>query len=217
MAAAAEPFEFESDGLRLAGERFPEGGRGTVLLRQGGQTRHPWARTGLRLSQRGWTAIALDARGHGDSQWAPDGDYSLQAFVNDLLTFIATLGEPPVLVGASLGRTTSLVTAGEHPGPARGLVLVDIVAKLEETGTDRIREFMTARPEGFASLEEVAEAIEAYNPVRRRRRNLDGLRKNVRLGDDGRWRWHWTRRSWRSATSPSGAPTPTACRPPRPP
>jgi len=188
----AEPFEFESDGLRLAGERFPAGDRGIVLLLHGGgQTRHSWSRTGLRLSQRGWTAIALDARGHGDSQWAPDRDYSLQAFVNDLLTFIATLGEPPVLVGASLGGTTSLVAAGEHRGLARGLVLVDIVAKLEQAGTDRIRGFMTAHPEGFASLDEVAEAIEAYNPVRKRRRNLDGLKKNVRLGDDGRWRWHW--------------------------
>jgi len=40
-------------------------------------------------------------------------------------------------------------------------------------------------------LEDVAAAIEAYNPVRRRSRNLDGLRKNVRLRDDGRWYWHW--------------------------
>jgi non-heme chloroperoxidase len=191
-AAVAEPFEFESDGLRLAGERFPAGGRGTVLLLHGGgQTRHSWARTGLRLSQRGWTAIALDARGHGDSQWAPDRDYSLEAYVTDLITFIATLGEPPVLVGASLGGTTSLVAAGEHPGLARGLVLVDIVAKVEEAGTNRIREFMTAQPGGFAALEEVVAAIEAYNPVRRRSRNLEGLKKNVRLGDDGRWRWHW--------------------------
>jgi pimeloyl-ACP methyl ester carboxylesterase len=192
LVPTPDPLEFESDGLRLAGERFPPGERGTVLLLHGGgQTRHSWARTGLRLSHHGWTAIALDARGHGDSQWAPDRDYSLEAFVNDLLTFIATLGEPPVLVGASLGGTTSLVAAGEHPGLARGLVLVDIVAKLEQTGTDRIREFMTARPDGFASLEEVAEAIAAYNPVRRRTRNLEGLKKNVRLGDDGRWRWHW--------------------------
>lgn len=192
MVAATEPFEFESDGLRLVGERFPSGDRGLVLLLHGGgQTRHSWARTGSRLSQHGWTAIALDARGHGDSQWAPDGDYALEAFVNDLLTFIATLEEAPVLVGASLGGTTSLVAAGEHPGLARGLVLVDIVAKLEQAGTDRIRGFMTAQPEGFASLEDVAAAIEAYNPVRKRSRNLDGLRKNVRLGDDGRWRWHW--------------------------
>jgi non-heme chloroperoxidase len=50
---------------------------------------------------------------------------------------------------------------------------------------------MTARPDGFGSLDEVADAIAAYNPVRARPRNLDGLRKNVRLGADGRWRWHW--------------------------
>jgi pimeloyl-ACP methyl ester carboxylesterase len=50
---------------------------------------------------------------------------------------------------------------------------------------------MTAAPEGFASLEEVADAIAAYNPLRRRPRNLDGLRKNVRQHSDGRWYWHW--------------------------
>ena len=50
---------------------------------------------------------------------------------------------------------------------------------------------MTARSGGFSSLEEVADAIAAYNPLRPRPRNLDGLRKNVRQHADGRWYWHW--------------------------
>jgi pimeloyl-ACP methyl ester carboxylesterase len=192
MSSVSLPLEFQRDGVLLAGERYDGGERGTVLLLHGGgQTRHSWARTGQRLAGLGWTAIALDARGHGDSQWDPREDYSLDAFVNDLLAFIGGLDESPVLVGASLGGTTSLVAAGEHPGLARGVVLVDIVVKPDRAGTDRILAFMSARPEGFASLEEVAEAIEAYNPVRKRRRNLEGLKKNVRLGEDGRWHWHW--------------------------
>jgi pimeloyl-ACP methyl ester carboxylesterase len=135
--------------------------------------------------------VAIDARGHGDSDWHPDQDYGLEGFVGDLVTYLETLDRPPVLVGASLGGITALVAAGEHPGLARGLVLVDVVVQVRPAGVDRIRDFMSARPEGFASLEEVADAIAAYNPLRPRPKRLDGLRKNVRLGEDGRWHWHW--------------------------
>ena len=61
----------------------------------------------------------------------------------------------------------------------------------EPAGVARITNFMRAHQDGFASLEDVADAIAAYNPVRNRPPNFDGLRKNVRLHDDGRWYWHW--------------------------
>jgi pimeloyl-ACP methyl ester carboxylesterase len=162
-----------------------------VLLHGGGQTRHSWDRTAARLATIGSTAVTLDARGHGDSDWHPDQHYLIDGFVADLLTFVATLDRPPVLIGASLGGITALMAAGEHPGIARGLVLVDVVVSVERAGVARIKDFLTAHHDGFASLEDVAAAIEAYNPVRRRARNLDGLRKNVRLREDGRWYWHW--------------------------
>jgi pimeloyl-ACP methyl ester carboxylesterase len=188
-----EVLHFESDGITLTGERWDAGGDGAavVLLHGGGQTRHSWKRTAQRLAQGGRTAIALDARGHGDSAWHPTQDYSSDGFIGDLVRFVSTLERPPVLVGASLGGITALAATGENPGLAAALVLVDIVVTLEPQGVARIREFMTARPEGFASLEEVADAIAAYNPHRPRPTNLDGLRKNVRLHDDGRWYWHW--------------------------
>jgi non-heme chloroperoxidase len=193
MTATAESFSFDGAGVRLAGERWQgnAGGGIVVLLHGGGQTRYSWRRTAQALAASGRTAVALDARGHGDSDWHPDQDYSLDAFASDLLAFVATLEAPPVLVGASLGGMTALTAVGEHPGLARGLVLVDVVVQVERKGVDRIRDFMSARPDGFASLEEAADAIAAYNPLRPRPRNLDGLRKNLRLGDDGRWRWHW--------------------------
>jgi non-heme chloroperoxidase len=181
-------------GVQLVGERWGEqsGSRPIiVLLHGGGQTRHSWSSTARRLAEHGRTAIALDARGHGDSEWDPQEDYSLDAFVRDLLAFTKTLPRPPVFVGASLGGITALAAVGENPGIAHGLVLVDVVVQVEPAGVDRIRDFMTARPDGFSSLEEVADAVAAYNPLRPRPRNLDGLRKNVRLGADGRWRWHW--------------------------
>jgi len=193
MAAAREAFEFASDGLRLIGDRWvPQGSRGiVVLLHGGGQTRHSWGATAERLAGSGWTAITYDARGHGDSDWDPAGDYTLDAFVSDLRVLVATLDARPVLIGASLGGMTSLVAEGEHNQLAAALVLVDIVVDIDREGSARIRDFLTAHRDGFATLEEVADAIAAYNPVRRRPRNLEGLRKNVRLHDDGRWYWHW--------------------------
>jgi pimeloyl-ACP methyl ester carboxylesterase len=189
----AERLTFRSAGITLVAERRPgpAGRPPLVFLHGGGQTRHSWDRTAVRMSEVGWETFQLDARGHGDSDWDPDGDYRIDAFVDDLIAFLGTLGRPAVVVGASLGGITALTVAGEHPGLVAGLVLVDVVVQLEPRGVDRIRAFMTEHPDGFGSLEEVADAVAAYNPHRPRPRSLDGLRKNVRQGEDGRWRWHW--------------------------
>jgi pimeloyl-ACP methyl ester carboxylesterase len=112
--------------------------------------------------------------------------------VEDLKLVVEQLGNRrPVLVGASMGGGTSLLAAGEDHVDATALVLVDIAPRIEREGADKILAFMHGQPEGFASLEEVADAIAAYQPHRRRPRQLDGLAKNVRLGDDGRYYWHW--------------------------
>jgi len=193
MTVNPEVFEFDGVGVQLTGERWVGGDRGAVvmLLHGGGQTRHSWKRTAERLASGGRTAVALDARGHGDSEWHPAGDYSLDGFAGDLVAYVSTLTRPPVLVGASLGGITALVAAGERPGLASALVLVDVVVRVEPAGVARIRDFMAARSDGFSSLEEVADAIAAYNPLRPRPPRLDGLRKNVRQRADGRWYWHW--------------------------
>ena len=183
-----------SSGIMLVAERFGvPGDRAPVLfLHGGGQTRHSWAGTAQLLAARGHEAWTLDLRGHGDSDWAPDGDYTTEAMVEDLDAVCRAMGGRPVVVGASMGGIVGLVSEGSlRPGRFRALVLVDIATQLEESGVDRIVSFMSGAPEGFASLTEAADAIAAYRPNRPRPSNLDGLRKNLRLGDDGRWRWHW--------------------------
>ena len=188
------------DGLRLAGDRFPaEGATGqagdappVVFLHGGGQTRHSWGGTARQVAARGMTAYTLDARGHGDSDWAPDGDYRLTLFAGDVEAVVGQLGARPVLVGASLGGLTSILLTGElSPGVARAVVLVDIVPDMEPAGAERIRAFMAERAnEGFATLEEAADLVAGYNTHRERPADTSGLAKNLRERD-GRWYWHW--------------------------
>lgn len=193
-----------SGALELVGDHWRAGApKGTVLLLHGGgQRRHSWRRTGAWLAEAGWSAYAFDARGHGDSDRAADGDYSLSALVADLRAIIGRLGEAPVLVGASMGGMTSLIAEGEHGPLARALVLVDIVPRVEPEGAAKIQAFMASAPDGFATLEEAADAIAAYNPHRLRPKSLDGLRKNLVQGEDGRWRWHWDPRFLGRGTEP---------------
>jgi non-heme chloroperoxidase len=191
---SGERFVFKDGGPALVGERWDGRPERTpvVLAHGGGQTRHSWQRTGERLARRGHAVIAYDARGHGESEWDAGGDYSLDAYAADLLGIARLLARPPVLVGASLGGNAALVVAGQHPEAVGGLVLVDVVVEVEPAGVARIQRFMRAHAEdGFESLDEVATAVAAYNPLRDRPRDLDGLRKNVRRRRDGRWYWHW--------------------------
>ncbi|WP_213956904.1 alpha/beta hydrolase [Variovorax sp. dw_954] len=180
-------------GVRLAGDSWGDASAVSVVLQHGGgQTRHAWKRTGEVLGAAGYRAIAFDARGHGDSDWAADGDYSQDLMVQDLQCVLAQEGAVrPVLVGASMGGGTSLVAAGERRVDAAALVLVDIAPRAEAGGVQNIMAFMRRNPDGFASLEEVADAIASYQPHRERPRHLQGLAKNVRLAADGRYRWHW--------------------------
>jgi pimeloyl-ACP methyl ester carboxylesterase len=184
-----------ADGLLLAADvGGPEDGPPVVLLHGGGQTRHSWHRTWQRLVEDGWWAWSVDQRGHRASEWWPDGDYTMDAFAGDVLAIRRDLPRPPVLVGASLGGLCSLVAVAEAPvqtDVASGLVLVDVAHQMEQDGRDRIGQFMTSAPDGFASLDEAADAIAAYNPHRPRPTDLTGLAKNLRQREDGRWVWHW--------------------------
>ncbi|MCP5043963.1 MAG: alpha/beta hydrolase, partial [bacterium] len=167
-----------------------------VLLHGGGQTRHAWAGTGESLAQAGWYAISIDLRGHGDSEWHPGGDYRHRSFAADTAAVARSFDRPPVLVGASLGGLSSLFALGQaqqrnEPPLATALVLVDIATQMEVDGALRILRFMNSNPDGFANLDEAAEAIATYNPHRPRPKNIGGLAKNLRKREDGRYRWHW--------------------------
>lgn len=162
-----------------------------LLLHGFGQSRHAWRATGNALASAGYYALAPDARGHGESDFAPDGDYAVDDFVADARRILDRL-DAPVVVGASIGGMVGMLAEAEGRDPvARALVLVDIVPRWNPDGVQRILDFMGARPDGFDSLDEVAAAIADYLPHRNRDRALTGLRPYLRETPDGRWVWHW--------------------------
>ena len=182
-----------STGLTLAADvDGPEGGLPVILLHGGGQTRHAWNKAALELAVAGYRVFSLDLRGHGESEWCPGGRYALDDHIADLGTVMESLHSAPVLVGASLGGVVSLVGQGEQQLPrAHGLVLVDVVPRMEADGIQEIINFMSANPDGFASVDAAAGAVAKYLPHRPRRSSTQGLLKNLRQRNDGRYYWHW--------------------------
>lgn len=181
-----------ADHLSLAADvGGPENGLPVILLHGGGQTRYSWKQLAQVLIRHGCRITNIDLRGHGESDWAADADYGIDAFVRDLRAIIALQPQPPMLVGASLGGITSLLTVGESDAPiACGLALVDIVPKFDQKGSDAIARFMLSNPDGFATLDEAAAAVSAYLPHRPKPPSNAGLMKNLRYRN-GRLYWHW--------------------------
>lgn len=181
------------DGLRLIADVDGNAAHPPVIfLHGGGQTRWSWGESARKLVELGYYVICPDARGHGESGWAAIQRYELDDFADDLRVIIATLVHPPVLIGASLGGITALVAVGESTTPlAAALVLVDVAPRIDPEGAERIGKFMSADPDGFASVEAAADAIAAYIPHRPRPRSLGGLQKNLRQRANGRFYWHW--------------------------
>lgn len=162
-----------------------------LMLHGGGQNRHSWKKTGQVLGDQGFRVVAVDTRGHGDSDRSPDADYAVETLAADVHALIDTVGAPVVIIGASMGGLTGILVADEA-GPERvaKLVLVDVVPRFEKDGSARIRDFMFNHVHGFDSLEEAADAVAEYLPHRPKPRSPEGLKKNLRLRD-GRWYWHW--------------------------
>lgn len=158
-----------------------------------GQTRLAWSRAARQLAKQGFSGTSFDARGHGESHWnAPDDDYQIDQFVDDLTNLAEQRNLPPVLIGASMGGLLGMYAQGHRdPPPFSALVLVDITPRWEAVGVSRILGFMTAFPQGFDTLEHAAHAIAAYLPHRQQRKSPAELKKLLVLRADGRWHWHW--------------------------
>ena len=181
------------EGVDLAGDAYgDESAPPVLLLHGGGQTRHAWGTAAAAFAAAGRYALSMDSRGHGDSDWSPDGVYQFDRLASDIRAIVASLRSVPAIVGASLGGLAALVAVGETDEPvASALVLVDVAPRVEQAGREKIGNFMHAGMRGFDSLEDAADSIAAFLPHRPRPTDLSGLKKNLRQRGDGRWYWHW--------------------------
>ncbi len=159
-----------------------------VFLHGGALTAHTWDVVCLTLRDH-YHCLALDQRGHGDSDWADD--YSHERHSEDIEGFIGQLGiERTVLVGQSMGGLNSIVVAGRGATGLAGLVIVDVGPELNLDGTKRIGDFLRNSPEGESLDDFIAKAME-FNPRRDPILLRRSLLHNLREQPNGKWNWKW--------------------------
>ncbi len=154
------------------------------------QTAHSWDEVAAELAA-GLRVVCLDQRGHGDSDWAPDGDYTRQTQAADVAAITAALALPPfVLAGMSMGGINAITFAATHPQRVRALVIVDVSPEIQREGVQHIRSFIQAADE-LDSFEAFVERAHQFNP----RRSLDNIRSrlshNLKQLPNGKWTWKY--------------------------
>jgi len=183
------------DGLFLAADAYgPASGQPVLFFHGGGQSRRSWRGAARNVGAAGYRAITIDLRGHGESDWAADGDYLLDAYARDVEALIDGFDDPVILVGASRGGQSALVGGSRRPGRVRLIMLADVAPLLRDEGVDAIRDFFKASAAGFANVDEAADALSVHLG-QKRIANASGLKKAMRVGNDGRLFWQWDPRT----------------------
>lgn len=164
-----------------------EPGQPQILLLHGGnQSCHSWDLVSLHLADR-YHVFALDQRGHGDSEWAPDLDYSIDAMVGDAAAFSAAVGlARPIVFGHSMGGRNTLSLALAHRDLARALVIVDVGPEISKDGAQTIQNFVIRNIE-FDDLEVFLDNVVAYDPFRSREHIERTVKYNVLRRVDGKY------------------------------
>ena len=174
-------------GNRLVADVFGEEGPPVLLLHGGGQTRHSWRATAEHIVESGSVAYALDQRGHGESSWAEDADYSGDAHRSDIEAFVDHLSlDQFVLVGHSMGGFNAFNYAIHNSYRLAALVMVDAGPSMLTKGPSRIVDFVSETAESD-SLEQIMEKAMAFNPRRDPRLLRHSLLHNFRRTPAGKW------------------------------
>lgn len=164
-----------------------------LLLHGGGQDAHSWDEFSEVMRDR-YHVYALDQRGHGDSDWSPDGEYRREDHLQDITGWVEHLGVGKfILIGLSMGGVNSLYYTLEHPDAVDGLVLVDI-ALGAVTPERQNRPPFDPGAEAKDSLEDFVEAAHRFNPLRPIEQLRDRLSRRVKQRPDGKWVWKFDTR-----------------------
>lgn len=157
-----------------------------VLLHGGNQSAHSWDLVSLHLADR-YHVYALDQRGHGDSEWARDADYSPAAMARDALAFFREEGmAAPIVIGHSMGGMVTMTLTAQSPDVPRALVLVDAAPTVSLKGVEQIRSFITHNVE-FDSIDEFVDRVAGYDPFRSREHMERTARYNLIERADGKF------------------------------
>ena len=178
------------NGMSLHYLEWGDAANPTVVMLHGvSQQAHSWDFISLGLSEQ-YRVLALDQRGHGDSDWAPDGDYSIEAHQRDIDGFVGEQGlEGFTLIGHSMGGRNGYVWASRHPGILKALVIVDTGPDALPPGRERIRRFQEL-PDELDSFEDFAQRVQEYTG-RSREQTLGALQYTIRQRPDGKWTWKY--------------------------
>jgi len=157
-----------------------------LLLHGGNQSAHSWDLVSLHLADR-YRVVAPDQRGHGDSEWSRESDYTLGALARDAAALIRDRGlDRPIVFGHSMGGMAALLLAKLHPELVRALVVVDVAPELSERGTHAIRDFVQRNVE-FDDPDEFLDRVARYDPFRKREHMARTLKYNLLRRADGKY------------------------------
>ena len=157
-----------------------------LLLHGGNQSCHSWDLVSLHLSDR-YHVFALDQRGHGDTEWSRDLDYSMEAMTADVLAFLADQElQGPIIFGHSMGGRVTLDTLVDAPGAARAAVLVDVGPELSPAGVKVVGEFVAHNIE-FDDLDVFLDNVVRYDPFRTREHIARTVKYNLLQRVDGKY------------------------------
>jgi|TARA_B100000959_G_scaffold180126_1_gene188419 pimeloyl-ACP methyl ester carboxylesterase len=193
IAEAAEPTDktVELNGLKFHYLDWGNGHLPDLLFLHGtAQQGHSWDFASLALRER-FHCMALDQRGHGDSEWDPDGKYGAPIYVPDVEAFVDALGlQNFVLVGHSMGGRNAYTYTSAHGDKVRALIVVDAGPRMEEPGGARVRNFMDGQRE-FDTYDDLVERVHSYLPGRPIEQLRGSLTHTTRQFPNGKWSWKY--------------------------
>ena len=176
-----------ADGLELQLYEWSSDGIPLLMLHGFSNDAHVWAELAPALAPH-YRTLALDLRGHGDSNWDSEGRYDPVSMARDVEAVCEGLGlERLVLIGHSMGGRVAIRFAGRNPGMLAGLVIVDSGPDLDPRGTSRIRSEAETREPVFDALREYEELLSLNYPATASETIRRLARHWTRQRDDGRY------------------------------
>jgi esterase len=188
--APSVPYSSSNIVLRRMRFHFLEWGRPDapviVLLHGGHQSAHSWDLVSLHLAQN-YRVLALDQRGHGDSEWARDVLYSNHEMSLDAEAFIEAMGlRAPIVIGHSMGGRNTMLLLRRNQAIARAAVIVDVGPELSDKGRAAIAGFVQGNQE-FDDLEHFVRNVRQYDPYRSREHIERTVKYNMLERADGKY------------------------------